>query len=115
LEARGLLETTLVVALGEFGRTPKISQIAGRKTVGRDHWANAMSILFAGAGTPGGQIVGATDRNGHSACERILGPENFVATVYRKMGIDPGKIYHTPQGRPVHLVSDPQPIAELMG
>jgi uncharacterized protein (DUF1501 family) len=115
LEQRGMLETTLVVALGEFGRTPKISQIAGRKSVGRDHWANAMSIFFAGAGTPGGQVVGATDRNGHSACERILGPENFVSTVYRKLGIDPGKIYHTPQGRPAHLVSDPQPIAELMG
>jgi hypothetical protein len=74
-----------------------------------------MSILFAGAGTPGGQVVGATDRNGHSACERILGPENFVSTVYRKLGIDPGKIYQTPLGRPVPLVSDPQPIAELMG
>ena len=115
LEQRGMLETTLVVALGEFGRTPKISQLAGRSSPGRDHWANAMSILFAGAGTPGGQVVGATDRNGHSACQRILSPENFVSTVYRKLGIDPGKIYHTPLGRPVHLVSDPQPIAELMG
>ncbi len=115
LEQRGMLETTLVVALGEFGRTPKISQLAGRSSPGRDHWANAMSILFAGAGTPGGQVVGATDRNGHSACERILSPENFVSTVYCKLGIDPGKIYHTPLGRPVPLVSDPEPIAELMG
>lgn len=115
LEARGLLESTLVVALGEFGRTPKISQLSDRNSPGRDHWANAMSIMMAGAGTPGGQVVGATDRNGHSACERILSPENFVSTVYRKMGIDPGKIYHTPQGRPVHLVSDATPIAELMG
>ncbi|MEX0676862.1 MAG: DUF1501 domain-containing protein [Pirellulales bacterium] len=115
LDQRGMLETTLVVALGEFGRTPKISQLADRSSPGRDHWANAMSILFAGAGTPGGQVVGATDRNGHSACERILSPENFVSSVYRKLGIDPGKIYHTPLGRPVHLVSDPQPITELMG
>jgi hypothetical protein len=115
LEARGLLETTLVVALGEFGRTPKISQLADRSSPGRDHWANAMSIMFAGGGTPGGQVVGATDRNGYAACERVLSPENFVSTVYRKLGIDPGKIYHTPQGRPVHLVSDPTPISELMG
>ena len=115
LEARGLLDTTLVVALGEFGRTPKISTLADRGSPGRDHWANAMSILFAGAGTPGGQVVGATDRNGYAACERILSPENFVSTVYRKLGIDPGKIYHTPQGRPVHLVSDANPISELMG
>jgi uncharacterized protein (DUF1501 family) len=115
LEARGLLATTLVVALGEFGRTPKISTLAGQTKPGRDHWSSAMSILFAGAGTPGGQVVGATDRNGHAAIERILSPENFVSTVYRKLGIDPGKIYHTPNGRPVHLVSDPTPIAELMG
>ncbi|MDG2382550.1 MAG: DUF1501 domain-containing protein [Pirellulaceae bacterium] len=115
LEDRGLLDSTLVMMLGEFGRTPKISTLADRKTPGRDHWANAMSILFAGCGTPGGQIIGATDRNGYAACERILSPENFVSTVYRKLGIDPGQIYHAPNGRPVHLVSDPEPIAELMG
>lgn len=115
LDSRGLLDTTLIVALGEFGRTPKISTLAGESKAGRDHWANAMSILFAGCGTPGGQVVGATDRNGHSANERILSPENFVATVYAKLGIDPGKIYYAPNGRPAHLVSDPTPIAELMG
>lgn len=115
LEQRGLLDTTMVVALGEFGRTPKISQLRDRPLPGRDHWANAMSILFAGCGTPGGQVVGATDRNGYTAIERILAPENFVSTVYSKLGIDPNKVYHTPQGRPTHLVSDPTPIAELMG
>lgn len=115
LATRGLLETTMVVALGEFGRTPKISTLQGQTKPGRDHWSNAMSILFAGCGTPGGLVVGATDRNGHSAVERVLSPENFVSTIYRKLGIDPGKIYYTPQGRPTHLVSDPTPIAELMG
>jgi uncharacterized protein (DUF1501 family) len=109
LEQRGLLEKTLVVVLGEFGRTPKINERAGR-----DHWSNAMSVLFAGGGTPGGVVVGATDRNGYSAVERVLSPENFVSTIYAKLGIDPGKIYHTPQGRPVHLVSDATPIRELM-
>jgi hypothetical protein len=114
LDQRGLLETTMVIALGEFGRTPKISTLPGQSKPGRDHWANAMSILFAGGGTPGGQVIGATDRQGHSACERILSPENFVSTVYLKMGIDPDKVYYTPSGRPTHLVSDPTPIKELM-
>jgi hypothetical protein len=110
LDQRGLLETTLVIALGEFGRTPKINDRGGR-----DHWSNAMSVLFAGCGTPGGQVVGATDARGYTAVERILSPENFAATVYTKLGIDPGKIVYTPQGRPTHLVSDPTPIRELMG
>lgn len=114
LDQRGLLETTMVIALGEFGRTPKISTLPGQDKPGRDHWANAMSILFAGAGTPGGQVIGATDKYGHSAVQRVLGPENFVSTVYRKLGIDPNKMYYTPAGRPAHLVSDPNPIAELM-
>lgn len=115
LDQRGLLESTMVIALGEFGRTPKISTLSGQTKAGRDHWANAMSILFAGGGTPGGQVIGATDRQGHSAVERVLSPENFVSTVYTKMGIDPNKYYFTPEGRPVHLVSDPAPIHELMG
>lgn len=114
LDERGLLESTLVIALGEFGRTPKISTLAGQTKPGRDHWANAMSILFAGGGTPGGQVIGATDRQGHSAVQRVLSPENFVSTVYRKLGIDPNKIYYTPAGRPTHLVSDPNAIEELM-
>src|SRR5271157_2086112 len=105
LDARGLLDTTLVVALGEFGRTPKINSDAGR-----DHWSNAMSVLFAGCGTPGGQVVGSTDAHGYAANTRILSPENFAATVYTKLGIDPAKILHTPSGRPVQLVSDPTPI-----
>jgi uncharacterized protein (DUF1501 family) len=114
LDSRGLLETTMVIALGEFGRTPKISTLPGQSKPGRDHWASAMSILFAGGGSQGGQVIGATDRQGYAAVERVLSPENYVSTVYRKLGIDPGKIYHTSSGRPTHLVSDPTPISELM-
>jgi len=110
LHQRGMLDTTLVIALGEFGRTPQIN-----KDAGRDHWANAMSVLFAGGGTPGGQVVGATDAKGFAAVERVLSPENFVSTVYAKLGIDPGKILYNTQGRPAHLVSDPTPIRELLG
>ena len=113
LDDRGMLDSTLVIALGEFGRTPKISTLSGQTKAGRDHWANAMSVLMAGGKIPGGTVVGATDRTGHSAVERVLSPENFVSTVYSKLGIDPGKILYTPQGRPTHLVSDPTPIREL--
>ncbi|MEC9148671.1 MAG: DUF1501 domain-containing protein, partial [Planctomycetota bacterium] len=67
LEDRGRLERTLVLVLGEFGRTPKVNDRGGR-----DHWSNAMSVMMAGGGTPGGQVVGATDRQGYSAVERVL-------------------------------------------
>jgi hypothetical protein len=100
----------MVIALGEFGRTPKIN-----KDAGRDHWSSAMSVLFAGGGTPGGQVVGATDVRGYSAIGRTYSPENFASSIYLKLGIDPSKILYTPQGRPTHLVSDPTPIRELMG
>jgi hypothetical protein len=110
LDQRGLLASTMVIALGEFGRTPQINRDAGR-----DHWSNSMSVLFAGAGTPGGQAVGATDVRGYApTAGRVHSPENFASTVYLKLGIDPGKILYTPQGRPTHLVSDVNPIAELM-
>jgi hypothetical protein len=109
LEERGMLDETLVLLLGEFGRTPKIN-----KDAGRDHWSNAMSVLMAGAGTPGGLTLGATDRKGYSAVDRVLSPENFASTIYTKMGIDPNKIYYTQQGRPTHLVSDKTSIPELM-
>ncbi len=108
LDQRGLLASTLIVVLGEFGRTPKVNERGGR-----DHWSNAMSVMFAGAGCPGGTVVGATDRAGYSAVDRVLSPENFASTIYRKLGIDPDKVYYTPQGRPAHLVSDPTPITEL--
>lgn len=110
LDQRGLLDSTMVIALGEFGRTPQIN-----KDGGRDHWSNAMSVLFAGGGTPGGQVIGATDKQGYAAVERVLSPENFASTVYSKLGIDPEKILYAPNGRPSHLVSDPTPIRELMG
>ena len=109
LQEQGMLERTMVIVLGEFGRTPKINDRGGR-----DHWSNAMSVVFAGGGVPGGQVIGATDKQGYSAVERVLSPENFASTIYQKLGIDPGKIVMTPEGRPTHLVSDPNPIKELM-
>jgi uncharacterized protein (DUF1501 family) len=109
LQERGMLERTLVIVLGEFGRTPKVNERGGR-----DHWSNAMSVMFAGGGTPPGQVIGSTDRRGYAAATRVLSPENFASTIYTKLGINPDSVLYTPQGRPAHLVSDPTPIKELM-
>jgi hypothetical protein len=108
LKERGLLDNTLVIALGEFGRTPKVN-----KDVGRDHWPHAMSVVMAGAGIPGGQIVGATDAKGYHASENVYRPEDFAASIYTKMGIDPNRILHTSTGRPVPLVNEGRLIKEL--
>jgi hypothetical protein len=108
LDERGLLDSTLVVLLGEFGRTPKVN-----KDAGRDHWPHAMSVLMAGAGCPRGAIVGATDAKGYAASENVYRPEDFAASVYSKMGIDPAQILHTNTGRPVQLVNNGRRIKEL--
>lgn len=108
LAERGSLDNTLVVLLGEFGRTPKIN-----KDAGRDHWSFAMSVLMAGAGIPGGQIVGATDVKGYYANENIYAPEDFAASLYTKMGIDHQAILHDTAGRPVQLVNNGRLIKEL--
>jgi len=108
LGARGLLDTTMVVVLGEFGRTPKVN-----KDGGRDHWSHAMSVVMAGAGIPGGQIVGATDARGYYAAENVHRPEDFAASLYTKMGIDPHQTLYATAGRPVHLVNNGRLIKEL--
>ena len=109
LDRRGLLESTLVIALGEFGRTPKIN-----KDAGRDHWPGAMNMLFAGAGCPRGAVVGATDPKGYYASENVHSPEDFASTLYTNLGIDPHQMLYTNTGRPVQLVNGGKPIKELM-
>jgi len=108
LDRRGLLENTMVICLGEFGRTPKIN-----KDGGRDHWPGAMSVLMAGAGIPRGQVVGATDAKGYYASESVYRPEDFAASLYSKMGIDHSQMLHTSTGRPVQLVNNGRLIKEL--
>jgi hypothetical protein len=114
LDQRGMLDTTLVLVMGEFGRTPQITTLPGSNTPGRDHWSSAISVLAAGCGTPRGQVVGATDSRGYAAIEKIYAPENLASSVYLKLGINPDKILYTSTGRPTHLVSDSRPIAEMM-
>ncbi|MFM8880468.1 MAG: DUF1501 domain-containing protein [Verrucomicrobiota bacterium] len=108
LDQRGLLDSTMVVLLGEFGRTPKVN-----KDVGRDHWPHAMSILMAGGGCPRGAVVGATDAKGYAASEAVYRPEDFAASLYWKMGIDPNQVLHTNTGRPVQLVNNGRRIREI--
>ncbi len=108
LDERGLLDNTLVIALGEFGRTPKVN-----KDAGRDHWPGAMSVLMAGAGIPRGHVVGATDAKGYYASENVYRPEDFAASLYTKMGIDPAQTLHTNTGRPIQLVNGGRLIKEL--
>lgn len=108
LDQRGLLDNTLVIALGEFGRTPKVN-----KDAGRDHWPGAMSVLMAGAGVPRGGVIGATDARGYYAAENVYRPEDFAASLYTKMGIDPHQVLHTSTGRPVQLVNGGRLIKEL--
>ena len=108
LDERGQLDNTMVIALGEFGRTPKINDRGGR-----DHWPHAMSVLMAGAGIPRGQVVGATDVKGYNASENVYRPEDFAASLYTKMGLNPQQVLHTTTGRPIQLVSGGKLIKEL--
>lgn len=108
LDRRGSLENTMVLALGEFGRTPKVN-----KDSGRDHWPFAMSVLCAGAGVPRGTVIGATDPKGYYAADNVYAPEDFATTLYIKLGIDPHQVLHTNTGRPAQLVNGGKPIKEL--
>lgn len=108
LHHRGLLESTLVILMGEFGRTPQINAAAGR-----DHWAKAFSIVCAGAGVRGGQVIGATDKHASEVTEDPIQVEDLVATIYDRVGIDFNHEYQTPIGRPVKLSNGGKVIAKL--
>lgn len=108
LEQRGLLDETLVCLVTEFGRTPKLN-----KHQGRDHWPDAYSIVFAGAGIPGGQIIGETDRQGAYVQANPHAPEDYAATVYEFLGIDREKPVYTPEKRPMFLAHKGVPIFDV--
>ncbi len=105
LEATGLLAETLVVLLGEFGRTPKISTMPGANSVGRDHWAPCFFGLFAGAGVRPGQVIGKSDKVGAYPATTPYTPDDVGATVYHLLGVDPATQVRDRQDRPVRLNS----------
>ena len=105
LEFRGLLDETLVVMLGEFGRTPRISPLTPGAVPGRDHWPKVFPAVFAGAGVVGGQLIGKSDRLGAYPLSRSFGPPDLAATIYHALGVDPATELRDRLGRPLRLCS----------
>ena len=112
LDGEGRLEETLVLALGEFGRTPKVSTLPGSTQPGRDHWAMVYSGLFAGGGVRGGRVIGASDRTGSAPVTVAFSPRDVGATVYQALGVDPETEFRDSLNRPLRLCSG-QPMEAL--
>ena len=112
LDERGLLETTLVIVTGEFGRTPKIHS---RPRPGRDHWARAMFVLLAGGGggARNGQVVGDSDAKGEGPAQAGISPDDVAATVLHALGIDHRHEYRTSSGRPIQIVREGSVIEDV--
>ncbi len=108
LDRSGLMKETLLLVMGEFGRTPKVN-----KDAGRDHWGRAGSLIFAGAGVTPGKIIGATDRDGAFVTDRPVRPADVACTVYEALGINPRKELSTPEGRPVAILDQGSTVEEL--
>lgn len=113
LKERGLLERTLVLWMGEFGRTPKINNRG--KTAGRDHYPHAFSLALAGGGIQGGQVVGATSSDGAEVAERPVTVHDLMRTICEVLKIDPRKENRTPGGFPVKIVDGGKVVKELLG
>ncbi len=101
LEDRGLLDSTLILMMGEFGRSPVMS-----KDAGRGHWPRVMSMVMAGGGLNHGQVIGSTDKGGYDIASRKVGPSDLAATVFHHLGIDPRTNWIDPQGRPRPIVTE---------
>jgi uncharacterized protein (DUF1501 family) len=109
LDARDLLDSTLVVAMGEFGRTPRIN-----KEAGRDHWPDCYTVLLAGGGVRGGAVFGASDRIGAYPARDAVTPGDLAATIFWRFGIDPATEIHDRSGRP-HRLATGEPLRSLFG
>lgn len=109
LDRRGMLDNVLVYCVGEFGRTPRMNGHAGR-----DHWADSFSVLLAGGGLRGGQVVGASEKWGGGVRERLVTPLDLLATVYHTLGISLETHYEDASGRPTSIVGSGRPIQELL-
>jgi uncharacterized protein (DUF1501 family) len=109
LQTRGLLDSTLVLMMREFGRAPVIN-----KEAGREHWTNCMSMLVASGGLKMGQVIGSTDSKGYAIKDRPVTPADLATTVFQFLGMDLTSHWVDPQGRPNPIVTENgQPIAEL--
>jgi uncharacterized protein (DUF1501 family) len=109
LYTRGLDRKVLVVSYGEFGRTPRINT-----TAGRDHWPGAMSVVFGGGGLKMGQVIGSTDARAEHPTSRAAGPQDVLATMYHVLGIDYRHEFHDAAQRPIPILNEGRPIAELI-
>ena len=109
MDAHGLLDDTLVVVMGEFGRSPKVN-----KDAGRDHWGPAGSLLMFGAGVKKGFVLGSTDKHGGFVSRRPVSPADVAFTILDSMGIDPRKQLVTPDGRPMEILDQGELISELL-
>jgi uncharacterized protein (DUF1501 family) len=110
LYERGLQNDVLVMAMGEFGRTPRING-----TTGRDHWPGAMSVLFAGGGLQMGQAIGTTDSKAEYPTSKPYSPGCILSTMYHTLGIDPHQVFYDQARRPLPVLNEGQPIPELVG
>lgn len=113
LNERGLLDSTLIIMAGEFGRTPGISGGPSYKTPGRNHWGGVQSVFLAGGGIQGGRVVGASDKQGAYPSHTPQKPENFAATIYQALGIPQTAAWHDVNDRP-HFVYHDEPIPGLI-
>jgi len=111
LTERGLIDDVLVVVLGEFGRTPKVSYPGP----GREHWAEAGCVLMAGGGLKMGQVIGETDSRAERSRSGQITFQNVMATIYHVLGVNPRATLPDFNGRPQYLLDDPQPVRELLG
>jgi hypothetical protein len=109
LHDRGLDKRVLVNVMGEFGRTPKIN-----KDAGRDHWPGAMCVLFSGGGLKMGQMIGATDKQAAFPTSKPFSPSDILATIYHVLGIDWRRVFHDQSRRPIPILSQGDPIADLI-
>lgn len=109
LDERGMLEETLIVIMGEFGRTPKLNTAGGR-----DHWPRVFSVALAGGGIEGGQVIGQSDSRGEGPAERPVKPEDLARTIYKVLGIAADEELHTADGRPVPVNQHGKLISALL-
>ncbi len=109
LDERGLLDETLVIMMGEMGRTPRIN-----KDAGRDHWSQCQTVIMAGGGIKRGVVIGASDETASLPITQPYGIQDLLKTIFHLMGVDANRVYHTPLGRPVPIVSGGHRIEEAL-